>query len=502
MPRPRTQQSPPPALPRAFRPLLAPTRAESIRRQESGLILLNLTVLAGLSGLHVLFSPALGAPSRLFFAVVFGRFAMQVLELLGLHLIPESLAERLLPAYAHTTIWLNVGFAFLIAWLAHFEDSHYVALMVIPVIAAAFRYRWSGITLVVAAAVTLTFLQVWLYYQGRGAVRLSEYFEATNVMLIYVVVAVIVSFLARQVRSEQAALRRNLEELERTRDRLVQEEKLAAVGRLASSVAHEIRNPVSLIVSSLQLAREGRGTLAADELEEIVAGEAARLEKLTSDFLLSARQRPPERRPTVLADSLEYVASLARDRATAAGITLAVACPADLRASVDAFQIHQALLNLVLNAVDAFALESAQMPADAPDRTPDRGRAPTAARRGTVTLAAAPAAPAAPTRPVGSNEPAHSAGVLLTVTDDGPAIPEGLAVRIFEPFFTTKETGTGLGLTIARNVARAHGGDLELAVNRPGRVCLEIALPDCLLPAAAPPPDVPATPSPLSSTPA
>ena len=250
----RTQPSRPAPLPRAFRPLLACTRAESIRRQESGLILLNLTVLAGLAGLHVLFSPALGAPSRLFFAVVFGRFAMQVAELLGLHLLPDALADRLLPPYAHATIWLNVGFAFLIAWLAHFEDSHYVALMVIPVIAAAFRYRWSGIALVVAAAVTLTFLQVWLYFQSQGVVDLSEYFEATNVMLIYVVVAVIVSFLARQVRSEQAALERNLAELERTRDRLVEEEKLAAVGRLASAVAHEIRNPVSLIV---QLARDG-----------------------------------------------------------------------------------------------------------------------------------------------------------------------------------------------------------------------------------------------------
>lgn len=444
---------PQPALPQPFRPLLAATRSESIRGQESGLILLNLTVLAGLAGLHVLFSPALGAPSRLFFAFVFGRFAMQVLELLGLHLLPDELTQRLLPIYAHASIWLNVGFAFLIAWLAHFQDSHYVALMVIPVIAASFRYRWVGISLVVAAAVALTFLQVWLFFQSRGAARLSEYFEATNVVLIYVVVAVIVSFLARQVRSEQAALEHNLAELERTRDRLVEEEKLAAVGRLASSIAHEIRNPVSLIVSSLEMAREGRGTLSAGDLEEIVLGEAARLEKLTSDFLLSARQRPPERRPTALADTLEYVASLAGGRASDAGVDLAVHCPEGLTADVDAFQLHQALLNLVLNAVDAVT------------------------GGGTVTLAAAV---------LDDGTVAGAAGgVRLTVEDDGAAIPDDVVERIFEPFFTTRDAGTGLGLTIARNVARAHGGDLELEVNRPGGVRMAIELPECRLAAAA-----------------
>lgn len=447
---------PQPAPPLPFRPLLAATRCESIRRQESGLILLNLTVLAGLAGLHVLFSPALGAPSRLFFAVVFGRFAMQVLELLGLHLLPEELADRLLPTYAHVSIWLNVGFAFLIAWLAHFEDSHYVALMVIPVIAAAFRYRWKGIALVVTAAVALTFLQVWLYFKSRGVVHLSEYFEATNVVLIYAVVAVIVSFLARQVRSEQMALEHNLEELERTRDRLVEEEKLAAVGRLASSIAHEIRNPVSLIVSSLELAREGRGTLEADDLREIVFSEAARLERLTSDFLLSARQRPPERRPTPLADSLEYVASLAASRASESGVVLSVRCPEGLRADVDAFQLHQALLNLVLNAIDAVA------------------------GGGKVTVAATP---------FGNDEGGGTGngGVRLTVEHDGAEIPTEVAEQIFEPFFTTKETGTGLGLPIARNVARAHGGDLELDVNQPGRVRMAIELPGCrLAPAAGP----------------
>ena len=149
-------------------------------------------------------------------------------------------------------------------------------------------------------------------------------------------------------------------------------------------------------------------------------------------------------------------------------MTLVVRCPEGLRASVDDYQIHQALLNLVLNAVDALTAEGVS------------GRAPdaTAPRTGTVALTA---------------EPLDGAGVSIAVEDDGPSIPDEVIERIFEPFFTTKDAGTGLGLTIARNVARAHGGDLELAANRPGAVRMEIRLPGCRLDpvsaaaAAAPP---------------
>ncbi len=117
------------------------SRTGSIRRQETGLILLNLAVLAGLAGLHVLFAPALGFPSRRFFALVFGRFPMQTLELSRSRCWPVGGPSACCPPTAHVSIWLNVGFAFWIARWAGFEDSHYVVLMVIPVIAAAFRYR-------------------------------------------------------------------------------------------------------------------------------------------------------------------------------------------------------------------------------------------------------------------------------------------------------------------------------------------------------------------------
>lgn len=407
---------------------------ESLRRQESGLILLNLAVMAGIAVAHALFAPALGAPSRLFFLVLFGRMALQVAELAWLQ---EDRTERALAAYSRFAIGLNLLFAFLLSQLGGLEDSHYVVLMIVPVLAAAFRYRPAGIALVLGAATGLTFLQLWLYFRAHGPVKATEYFEAANVVLIYVVVALVVSLLGRQVRSDQAALEASLRELRETRDLLVREEKLAAVGRLASGIAHEIRNPVAMILSSIAMGRGGGG-LPREELDGIVEQEARRLERLTSDFLLYARQKPPERRPAELAAVLEYVAGLARARAAEAGVSLEVSCPEGLAADLDPFQIHQALLNLLLNALDA---------------TPAGG---------TVRLGAGP----------GEEE------VRIFVEDSGGPIPPAAAERIFEPFFTTKPAGTGLGLAIGRSLARAHGGDIALAANEPGRVRFELTLPE------------------------
>jgi signal transduction histidine kinase len=71
----------------------------------------------------------------------------------------------------------------------------------------------------------------------------------------------------------------------------------------------------------------------------------------------------------------------------------------------------------------------------------------------------------------------ENGAIWLEVHNTGPAIPKEALRELFEPFFTTKQGGTGLGLAIARNIARAHGGDLFLRVNEPGRVCFTLELP-------------------------
>jgi len=414
--------------------------AGTLRRQETRLILLNLAVLSGIAVVHALFAPVLGTPPHIFFWVLFGRMAMQTAELITLLAIRGPSEELFLRRYSHFSIWANLGFAFLLSRLAGFANSHYVVLMIIPVIAAAFRYRPLAISGVVGVAGGLTILEVALYTRTHpGAI--SEYFEAASVTLIYAVLAAVVASLARQIRSEQRALQSSLRILQTTRDQLVEEERLASIGRLASSIAHEIRNPVALIASSVSLGRKIESPAERRELDDIVEQAADSLERLTTDFLAYARQQPPRLKSSPVATSLGYVAELARPRAEEHSVLLRIVDEVDTFASFDPHQIHQALLNLVLNAIDA-------SPAG-----------------GTVVLRA------------------HSGKVGeldLSVQNSGSPIRAEALQRLFEPFFTTKAEGTGLGLAIARRIARAHSGDVVLETNDPGSIRFTIHLPDSL----------------------
>jgi signal transduction histidine kinase len=241
------------------------------------------------------------------------------------------------------------------------------------------------------------------------------------------------------LRAREERFVRSLEELARTREQLLSEEKLAAVGRLSRALAHEIRNPVAMISSSLATAvRPGQNDEEREEMFAIAAKEATRLERLTTDFLLYARPRTAQLALGNLADTLNYVATVARAYAANKGVAIDVSAAGELEGEFDATQIQQALLNLVLNAIDACHRgDSVQL---------------NAALNGNSSIRIDVVGPAAP-------------------------IPPEVAERIFEPLFTTKPGGNGLGLPIARNIARAHGGDVVLGSNQPGRVCFSIEIP-------------------------
>jgi signal transduction histidine kinase len=241
------------------------------------------------------------------------------------------------------------------------------------------------------------------------------------------------------LREREARFVQNLEELKQTRQQLLSEEKLAAVGRLSRAIAHEIRNPVAMISSSLATAvRAGQDEAERQEMFAIAAKEAARLERLTTDFLVYARPRAAQTARANVADTLNYVATVARAHAADEGVRIDVSVDSDLQGEFDASQIQQALLNLVLNAIDACG------------------------RNSSVTLKA---------------ESDGNGAILIEVSDPGSPIPPETVARMFEPLFTCKPAGTGLGLAIARNIARAHGGDVVLSVNEPGRVCFSIQIP-------------------------
>jgi signal transduction histidine kinase len=230
-----------------------------------------------------------------------------------------------------------------------------------------------------------------------------------------------------------------MERLRRQHWDMLRAEQLAAVGQLAAGVAHEVRNPLTgmklLVEAALRPGALGR--LTAEDLH-VIHGEIVRLEETVQHFLSFARLPAPQRRVQDLRDLLGPPLDLIRARARRQGVQIEVAVPAQpLPASVDAGQIHQVLVNLLLNALDALP------------------------RGGRISVALDEAGGAC----------------RLCVRDTGPGIAPEMAGRLFTPFASTKPTGTGLGLSLARRIVLEHGGRITAEDRPEGGACFTITLP-------------------------
>ena len=260
------------------------------------------------------------------------------------------------------------------------------------------------------------------------------------ISILYILMGSLVWFLVRQLKQHQLRFYANMKELESTRERLLQEEKLAAIGRLSSGIAHEIRNPVAMISSSLVTATSpGIKDTEREEMFTIAAKEAERLSQLTTEFLNYARPAAPQRSTVLIHDLLISTADSTKAFAKKKSIVINVCPVEEIAIHVDSAQIQGVLLNLVLNAIDA---------------TPELGVVTLTAQR-------------------------ENSSLYIHVEDSGASIAEQNLVHVFEPFFTTKPNGTGLGLAIARSIALAHGGDLYISKNLDSSVIFTLVLPTC-----------------------
>jgi signal transduction histidine kinase len=230
---------------------------------------------------------------------------------------------------------------------------------------------------------------------------------------------------ALEVVATIAALEHSNRELARTQRDLVERERLAALGKLAAVVAHEVRNPLCVLFSAIGGLREylaGGAPLArradAEVFASIAAEEAARLNRIVSDLLDFARPHTPQLRIGPLLPVLEGVAAATPDQR----IRLDVADELP-PVEIDELFMRQAVLNLVLNGLQAIGKD------------------------GTITLRA---------------RSEERSAVCIDVIDDGPGIPDDVRESIFKPFFTTKATGTGLGLAVVKQIIDAHGGDVAV----------------------------------------
>lgn len=411
----------------------------AFQRQESIFVVINLALIAALLLLQTVFASYWGQPSKSLLQVLGFGFLLKATEFIWVRKLSRPRSSNQLMLLRWASILFNLTLALILTVLVDREDTPYFVLMVVPIIEVAFRCALPMVLSVIAAATYLNFYFVWHFFRLHPPTELGEYFEAGISSLVFAVVGLLVWALVNHLRTKERHLARNLEELEKTRERLLEEEKLAAVGRLSSAIAHEIRNPVAMISSSLATATSpGLEVSDRQEMFVIAAKEAARLEALTSEFLNYARPRPPSLVPSSVSDTVGYVAEICRAHAAQQGVELCVDTPDGLYVEMDPTQIQQALLNLVMNAVEASPAQQ------------------------TVYL-----------RAQGNG----GRGLRIDVENRGTPVPAPALPRIFEPFFTTKSKGTGLGLAIARNIARAHGGDLTLCSNQPERVCFSMTLP-------------------------
>jgi signal transduction histidine kinase len=219
-------------------------------------------------------------------------------------------------------------------------------------------------------------------------------------------------------------LRDGREEIDRLhRTQMSRAEHLATLGELATGLAHEIRNPLAGIAGVIEIvSRDLPSTSPARAVIKDVRLEIAQINRIVTDLLETARPHPPQIRLSNLNTTVEHAVMLARQQVLSEPIKIELHQDPELpEVEHDSDQIHQVLLNLLLNAVQAMTA-------------------------GVVNVK------------IGSQEGCAS----VVVSDTGRGISPQHLANIFRPFYTTKGNGTGLGLSLARRIAEEHHGRIEV----------------------------------------
>ncbi|MBX9454537.1 MAG: PAS domain S-box protein [Rhizobium sp.] len=245
-------------------------------------------------------------------------------------------------------------------------------------------------------------------------------------------------FVVDQTREKLAEL-----ELDQQRSALHQSEKLAALGSLLAGVAHELNNPLSIVVGYAGMLHEMATDEATRRRTRELHSAAERCGRIVKTFLSMARSKPIEKRSVDIDTVIDDVLELAAYGLRSNGITMVRKRSKTLPATLaDPDQLHQVFMNVVLNAQQAMMGVNSARSLDVE------------------------------TRFDGTN-------IAIDISDTGHGVPEDIKKRVFEPFFTTKPqgVGTGIGLSVCLRIVQAHGGTIHLDSNEDGGTICRIRLP-------------------------
>ncbi|HYK91335.1 MAG TPA: ATP-binding protein [Acidobacteriota bacterium] len=318
-----------------------------------------------------------------------------------------------------------------------YQRSYYI-----PIVLASFWFEVLG-----GLATALGLTAVYLVHILRDWSHHSFYsFQQYTEIVMYLLVSLLLGYLSRNQRKARerlettaAELTAAYERLNQTFDQLRQSERLASLGQLSAGLAHEIRNPLGSIQGAVEILSHGVSPEdPKSEFAQIAKREVANLHKLVGDILKFSKPAPPLRLPSDVDEIVDAARRLCADQARKQGVEIILQRVSLARTiSVDAEQLKQVLLNILLNAIQA---------------QPTGGR-------------------------VVVRSFAEMDEAVISIEDSGPGIePENLD-RIFDPFFTTKREGTGLGLSISYQLVRNNGGRIRVTSSPGQGACFLISFP-------------------------
>jgi signal transduction histidine kinase len=321
-------------------------------------------------------------------------------------------------------------------------------LYILPIMMGAYWYGIKG-GVVVSIASSLLFSPHLFLHWHDPFLDVYNYVELFLFLFIGGVTGVLSQMeRSQRLRYEEAILRldeshRKLREqtdiLFQTEEQLRRADRLSALGELSAGMAHEIRNPLGSIKGAVEIIKDDYSPEEAKyEFIQILLKETDRLNSIVQEFLGFAKPKNPEFQSVDLNEAIESVLTLTAQEARKAGISIEKKLDPEIgKRSLDGGLLKQALLNLVLNAIQAM---------------PGGGRLS-----------------------VGSG--LKEGAVEVQITDTGTGISEENRKKLFSPFFTTKKNGTGLGLAITYRIIQNHRGRIDVASARGKGTTFTITIP-------------------------